>query len=161
MHLQHLGHPIANDAQYGGTYGGPLASRQMARELGVHWAAPAGGSAAAAGAGDAGAGAAAGPEAAAGAGAAGAAAAECSKRPRLDTADGAGQPGEQQQQQQQQPGEQQQQQPQSGETRGEPGSEGGGDAYALNAAFRSRPEYRLPPQRCDPLCTHCPYYAPR
>ena len=37
VHLQFLGHPIANDAQYGGTYGGPLQSRTMAAALGVHW----------------------------------------------------------------------------------------------------------------------------
>ncbi|PRW59227.1 pseudouridine synthase family [Chlorella sorokiniana] len=38
VHLQWLGHPIANDAQYGGTYGGPVASRQLALQMGVHWA---------------------------------------------------------------------------------------------------------------------------
>lgn len=37
VHLQHLGHPIANDAQYGGTYPGPLPPRALARELGVSW----------------------------------------------------------------------------------------------------------------------------
>ncbi|GAB4816797.1 hypothetical protein N2152v2_003843 [Parachlorella kessleri] len=37
VHLQHLGHPIANDVQYGGTYGGPLPSQTMADELGVSW----------------------------------------------------------------------------------------------------------------------------
>jgi 23S rRNA-/tRNA-specific pseudouridylate synthase len=39
VHLQYLGHPIANDTQYGGTYGGPLAMRTMAEHLGVQWAA--------------------------------------------------------------------------------------------------------------------------
>lgn len=37
VHLQYLGYPIANDTQYGGTYGGPLASRTMAQQLGISW----------------------------------------------------------------------------------------------------------------------------
>jgi len=36
-HLARLGHPIANDAQYGGTYGGPAAARAVAERLGVKW----------------------------------------------------------------------------------------------------------------------------
>lgn len=37
VHLQYLGHPIANDVQYGGTYGGPQTSRSMAQQLGINW----------------------------------------------------------------------------------------------------------------------------
>jgi 23S rRNA-/tRNA-specific pseudouridylate synthase len=36
-HLAHLGHPIANDALYGGTFPGPLSCRGMAVSLGVAW----------------------------------------------------------------------------------------------------------------------------
>ncbi|KAK2077813.1 hypothetical protein QBZ16_004661 [Prototheca wickerhamii] len=37
VHLQHLGHPIANDGQYGGRFAGPLASRLLAANMGVAW----------------------------------------------------------------------------------------------------------------------------
>lgn len=36
-HLAHLGHPVANDALYGGTFPGPLSCRGMAVSLGVAW----------------------------------------------------------------------------------------------------------------------------
>jgi 23S rRNA-/tRNA-specific pseudouridylate synthase len=37
VHLQYLGHPIANDRQYGGRYHGPLSTRELADCLGVSW----------------------------------------------------------------------------------------------------------------------------
>ena len=78
MHLQHLGHPIANDTQYGGPYGGPLASRQMAQHLGVHWTTARARERSQGGANGA-AGASGGAE-----GVPGAAGAACSKRARLE-----------------------------------------------------------------------------
>ena len=36
-HLAFLGHPIANDGQYGGQYDGPASCRALAEEKGVHW----------------------------------------------------------------------------------------------------------------------------
>lgn len=38
-HLAWLGHPIANDAQYGGTFSGPAAPRALAAKFGVSWGA--------------------------------------------------------------------------------------------------------------------------
>ena len=40
VHLQHLGHPIANDVQYGGTYRGPVPTMQLAKHMGVSWDVP-------------------------------------------------------------------------------------------------------------------------
>jgi 23S rRNA-/tRNA-specific pseudouridylate synthase len=37
VHLAGLGHPVANDEQYGGRYAGPISSRTLARQLGVSW----------------------------------------------------------------------------------------------------------------------------
>ncbi|KDD73813.1 hypothetical protein H632_c1818p1 [Helicosporidium sp. ATCC 50920] len=37
VHLQHLGHPIANDGQYGGRFEGPRNARLLAREMGIAW----------------------------------------------------------------------------------------------------------------------------
>ncbi|KAI7841510.1 hypothetical protein COHA_004902 [Chlorella ohadii] len=92
VHLQWLGHPIANDAQYGGTYGGPVASRQLALQMGVHWS-------------------------------------------------NKGEGGD------------------GGSVKG--GTAGGSQGAAAAAAFRSEPQYRLPPELCDGLCIHCPFYAPK
>jgi hypothetical protein len=130
VHLQHLGHPIANDVQYGGTYGGPQGARSMARQLGVHW-------------GRAGhAAAALGDEAEAG-----------SKRARVDGTpdacalpDGGG-----------------------AATAAAAAVEGGqagaqlaaGDAYEQSNAFRCQPEYQADEGIRDPMCIHCPYYAPK
>lgn len=38
-HLAYLGHPIANDVQYGGQYDGPSSCRALAEHLGVSWSA--------------------------------------------------------------------------------------------------------------------------
>ena len=155
VHLQHLGHPIANDTQYGGTYGGPLASRHMAQTLGVHWASQAAG--------------------AGGSGAAGGSAGGCcsSKRPRLEgKAEGEGVLPQEQQQQQvppqvppppPPPQQQRQQHQQSGEEQAaaEPAGGGDADAYAQCRAFRCRPEFEAEAGLRDALCSHCPYYAPR
>jgi tRNA pseudouridine synthase 9 len=40
-HLAHLGHPIGNDAQYGGRHPGPRSCRALAAALGVAWGEPA------------------------------------------------------------------------------------------------------------------------
>ncbi|GAB4815992.1 hypothetical protein N2152v2_003038 [Parachlorella kessleri] len=40
VHLQYLGHPIANDVQYGGTYRGPIPTAQLAKHMGVSWDVP-------------------------------------------------------------------------------------------------------------------------
>lgn len=192
VHLQWLGHPIANDAQYGGTYGGPVASRQLALQMGVHWShkgeggdggsvkgGTAGGSQGTAAAAGATAAAAAAAAESQGASAASTAAApapgEGSKRQRLEDAPplpsiaqqsaeqpaaaGSGQPaalvaaaaGEQ---------------VAAGAAAGAAeaaaaGQSGDADADAQNAAFRSEPQYRLPPELCDGLCIHCPFYAPK
>jgi 23S rRNA-/tRNA-specific pseudouridylate synthase len=37
VHLASLGHPVANDGQYGGRYDGPLPARILAKQLGVSW----------------------------------------------------------------------------------------------------------------------------
>jgi hypothetical protein len=152
VHLQHLGHPIANDAQYGGTYGGPLASRHMAKELGVLWAAAqetsvADGAADQASGGETGL-----PDVLGTA---------SSKRARMDASistDSAGGDGLEA----------------AGASASAPacsapslrgsGQQPGGtdvDAYEQNATFRSRPEFRLPGELGDPMCIHCPYYAPK
>lgn len=156
VHLQHLGHPIANDVQYGGTYGGPMAARQMARELGVHWGGGNSGSQGGTGNGAAAAEADAEAVEAAEAG-------ERSKRPRLGEAPGpvAAAGGQQQpvvdsQQRERQEGDQA---PGNGTAAG--AARRDAEAYAQNAVFRLSPEYRLPAELCDALCTHCPYYAPR
>lgn len=36
-HLAWLGHPIANDLQYGGKYDGPTSARLLAKDLGISW----------------------------------------------------------------------------------------------------------------------------
>lgn len=165
VHLQHLGHPIANDAQYGGTFGGPLPSRHMAQQLGVHWSASVDGD-------GAGTGSAAVASDVAMDGAA------CTKRLRLDTdcgatpASAAGQTGTAGScvlearpaemagtAQAAEPGAARAaaQQPVAGSL--QPSAEG--DAYEQNRAFRSRPEFEVAPQLRDALCIHCPYYAPR
>ncbi|KAL4434182.1 hypothetical protein ABPG75_000623 [Micractinium tetrahymenae] len=179
VHLQYLGHPIANDTQYGGTYGGPLASRHMAQQLGVHWSA-------AATAGDGSKDGASGRSKEDGSAAPAAlgevlAAAEagcaCSKRPRLEAGPAAEHAGaadsdmadaepaptvaaEAAAAQATEPeavaGAPQQPTP-AGSGQGGPE----GDAYEQNRAFRSRPEFEVAPELRDALCVHCPYYAPR
>lgn len=177
MHLQWLGHPIANDAQYGGTYGGPVASRQLALQMGVHWSHKGEG-------GDGGsvkggtAGGSQGVAAAATAEASTAAApgpGEGSKRQRLEgtTPLAAAAQGSAEQ-----PAAAGSDQPAATAAAGEQvaapaavagaagaapaaGQSGDADAYAQNAAFRSEPQYRLPPELCDGLCIHCPFYAPK
>ena len=42
-HLAYLGHPIANDHQYGGIYDGPSSCRALAKDMGVLWGAGRGG----------------------------------------------------------------------------------------------------------------------
>ncbi|KAL6781612.1 hypothetical protein ACKKBF_B08725 [Auxenochlorella protothecoides x Auxenochlorella symbiontica] len=173
VHLQHVGHPIANDAQYGGRYAGPLASRVMAAALGVAWdqmRAAAGIPAWQPDGGPAGpgtvSGGEAGPEPAsrgvrgsdassdgwvAPEASSGDAAATASKRPRV----AAGNLG-------------------AADARGadafpirEPprlqaafGSARNADAYAQNQAFRQGEDYRAPEGSLDDSCPHCPYLAP-
>lgn len=200
MHLQYLGYPIANDTQYGGPYGGPLASRVMARDLGVSWdrqrqaAAEEQQQQAAEqqqqqqGKGPDGS--TAGQQGAAGStadynGEEGCAA----KRARTDpgASQAAGVASQEQHQQAKEAAElcedpHSQRCPAAapsggGSGGGERSSSGGGgpagvdgaadqaqpegDAYAQNQAFRSSPEYQAPAALHDPLCPHCPYYAPR
>ncbi|KAL4430127.1 hypothetical protein ABPG77_004909 [Micractinium sp. CCAP 211/92] len=187
VHLQHLGHPIANDTQYGGTYGGPLASRHMAQQLGVHWSAAAagdGGQPDGNSGGRAGSGMVAAP--AVPAALAVKAGAASSKRPRLE-AGGAAAPalGAEQaraagsdvpeagpaggaavaaaqaaaQADEPQAAATAASQPAAATCGGEAAA--AGDAYEQNAAFRSRPEFEVAAELRDSLCTHCPYYAPR
>lgn len=40
VHLASLGHPVANDRQYGGRYDGPISARALATQLGVSWPDP-------------------------------------------------------------------------------------------------------------------------
>ena len=171
VHLQHLGHPIANDAQYGGTYGGPQTCRALAEQMGIHWgrAQPEQGQ----GQEQERGGAAAPEQLAAGTGGDEAAEDEAApeearassptpdanKRPRLEVpaaaateeatevdiaAAGAAEGGE--------PGP---------AAAAEAAAAAAADGYAQARAFRSSPEFEAPLALRDPLCTNCPYYAPR
>lgn len=139
MHLQHTGHPIANDGQYGGSYAGPLAVRQIAQRLGVGWDQMRG--VAGLPAYDVGVSPPGLPERAGSAGDQAAAA----KRPKLDVGLRS-----------------------NGSTPAAPAlaqapasaEPGADDVYALNKAFRQGTDFLAPEDARDPDCPHCPYFAP-
>lgn len=138
-HLAWLGHPVANDLQYGGRYDGPAATRAMAQELGVLWRPSPG---------------AEGDNAGDNAG-------------NQDRSGGAAASADansaQQQQQQQIPSTQ------SGASPALDGSGGAGvilngqagrEPRSGGFTLRNEPKFEVPPELIDPHCPHCPYYYP-
>lgn len=155
VHLQHLGHPIANDGQYGGRFGGPLASRLLAANMGVAWdqmrvsaGLPVWGAAGGAGAeGETGVPGALDKDTSS----------QCAepKRPRRDEEASLGLGNSQPPHPDAQAG------PNSSPTQ-EPFQPPARDAdtYAQNKAFRSDDAYRVPEGLVDAECPHCPFLTP-